>query len=123
MMFKSPCQKCNGTGRLNWTQVDAGMCWACNGEGSHETVTAPAVLAKRRAAAREKRAATMAERVEAGSRATAEREARYAADPRIGPETRARIAQFPMVGFEAYRLLAMIDDGAALPHVLRNLAA
>ena len=122
-MHTAPCQKCNGTGRLNWTQVDGGMCWACGGNGAYATATAPDVLAKRRASAREKRAAATAEQVEAGLRAGAERESRYTADPRIGPETRARIAQFPMVGFEVYRLLALVDGGQSLPHVLRNVAA
>lgn len=121
-MFTSPCGKCNGTGRLNWTQLDAGRCWTCSGTGSFSTVTDPTILAARRESARKKRAAASAGQAAESTRRVATREERYADDPRIGPETRARIAQFPMVGFEAYRLLELVDGGKSLPHVLVNLS-
>ena len=108
-MFSSPCQKCNGTGRLTWTQVDAGMCWACQGTGSFETKTDPSKLADRRAKARAAKSADTAARVAAGQALATEREARYAADPRIGPETRARCEAHPAYAFETYRVMARID--------------
>ena len=121
--YLSPCGKCNASGRLNWTQVDGGICWACSGAGHFETKTAPTVLADRRAKAHAKKQAAAAAAAAAGQAAAAARESLYALDSRIGPATRATIAKSPTFGFEAYRLLSLIDAGANLPHVIRNLAA
>jgi len=63
------CKKCGGTGRLAWTAVDGGRCWACTGKAdtsyssdlrAHEEYVAQweAARATARAARRAARTAT-----------------------------------------------------------------
>ena len=34
--LRCPCAKCNGTGRLGWTNQDRGVCYDCGGVGALE---------------------------------------------------------------------------------------
>jgi len=121
-MFKSTCGKCRGTGRVWALHVCNGVCFACDGLGYRLTKTDPVKLARQRKRRAEKREAEQAARRAEGIQGAQEREDRYINDPRIGLDTLARCARYPAYAFEVYMLLEKIDNGAVLPHVLRNIA-
>ena len=123
--IKVECSKCHGRGVLNWTSVNGGKCYSCNGLVYFVTTKANEQRKAERIAKR--RQSTQA-RINKGRQdiETNHKQALKALGHLIGPETKGRMELFPLVRFETMQTLSKIYRGDITkdkqPWVFRNLS-